>query len=101
MIGGGGIDREKYIYTVNILCVRFYHVISDVEVGLWIVRHDQETIIKMTAVDVFVGNYTLIDFELYDLWLNGYTGKMVVYSESRIFAVESVIVYCRNAGGIM
>ena len=55
----------------------------------------------MTAVDVFVGNYTLIDFELYDLWLNGYTGKMVVYSESRIFAVESVIVYCRNARGIM
>ncbi|XP_048736754.2 acidic fibroblast growth factor intracellular-binding protein-like [Ostrea edulis] len=27
----------------------------------------------MTAVDVFVGNYTLIDFELYDLWLNGYS----------------------------
>ena len=73
-----------------------YHVISDVEVGLWIVRHDQETLIKMTAVDVFVGNYTLIDFELYDLWLNGYTGKLVVFSESRIFAD-----YCRNPKGTM
>ena len=50
----------------------------------------------MTAVDVFVGNYTLIDFELYDLWLNGYTGKMVVYNETRIFAVESLSVYCRT-----
>ena len=56
-----------------------------------IVRHDQETLIKMTAVDVFVGNYTLIDFELYDLWLNGYTGKLVVFSESRIFAVEACL----------
>ena len=58
---------------------------------MWIVRHDQETLIKMTAVDVFVGNYTLIDFELYDLWLNGYTGKLVVFSESRIFAVEACL----------
>lgn len=55
----------------------------------------------MTAVDVFVGNYTLIDFELYDLWLNGYTGKLVVFRESRIFAVESVSVYCRNPKGTM
>lgn len=29
----------------------------------------------MTAVDVFVGNYTLIDSELYGLWLNGYSAQ--------------------------
>ncbi|CAC5388764.1 unnamed protein product [Mytilus coruscus] len=25
----------------------------------------------MATLDVFVGNFTIIDFELYDLWLNG------------------------------
>jgi len=29
----------------------------------------------MSFVDVFVGNYIIIDFELYDLWLNGLSGK--------------------------
>ena len=32
----------------------------------------------MTAVDVFVGNYTLIDSELYGLWLNGYSGEFML-----------------------
>ncbi|XP_022329419.2 acidic fibroblast growth factor intracellular-binding protein-like [Crassostrea virginica] len=41
----------------------------------------------MTAVDVFVGNYTLIDFELYDLWLNGYTAQ-----EAALFLQKSGIV---------
>ncbi|KAL5008908.1 hypothetical protein ScPMuIL_014489 [Solemya velum] len=29
----------------------------------------------MTAVDVFVGNYTIVDFDIYDLWLSGYTAN--------------------------
>jgi len=30
--------------------------------------------IMASMVDVFVGNYTVIDTDLYDLWLYGYTG---------------------------
>lgn len=32
----------------------------------------------MIVVDVFVGNYILIDFELYGLWLNGYSGEFML-----------------------
>lgn len=31
----------------------------------------------MATLDVFVGNFTIIDFELYDLWLNGLSGNIV------------------------
>lgn len=27
-------------------------------------------------VDVFISNYTLVDPEIYELWINGYTGKV-------------------------
>lgn len=27
-------------------------------------------------LDVFVGNTTIMDKEVYQLWLNGYTGKL-------------------------
>jgi len=30
----------------------------------------------MANVDVFVGNDTLIDADVYQLWLNGYTSKL-------------------------
>ena len=34
----------------------------------------------MSFVDVFVGNYTIIDFDLYDLWLRGLSGKLMLTS---------------------
>jgi hypothetical protein len=29
----------------------------------------------MASVDIFVGNGTIIDPDVYQLWLNGYSGK--------------------------
>ena len=34
----------------------------------------------MSFVDVFVGNYTIIDFDLYELWLRGLSGKLMLIS---------------------
>jgi len=31
----------------------------------------------MSYVDVFVGNYIVIDFELFDLWLSGHSGNVL------------------------
>lgn len=32
----------------------------------------------MTDVDIFVGNNFVVDPEVYQLWVNGYTGQFVV-----------------------
>ena len=30
-----------------------------------------------TEIDVFISNYTLVDPEIYELWVNGYSGKEI------------------------
>ena len=36
-------------------------------------------LLTMADVDIFVGNNTLIDPEVYQLWLNGYTGRIAIF----------------------
>jgi hypothetical protein len=48
----------------------------------------------MTSVDLFVGNNTLIDPELYSLWLNGYSGSS---SASSWFMLANVIIELNRA----
>lgn len=31
----------------------------------------------MVEVDVFISNYTLVDPEIYELWIKGYTGNKI------------------------
>lgn len=33
----------------------------------------------MTEVDVFISNYTLVDPEIFQLWIEGHTGNLTDY----------------------
>lgn len=33
----------------------------------------------MTEVDVFISNFTFVDPEIYQLWIEGHTGRFVLF----------------------
>ena len=47
----------------------------------------------MTEVDVFISNYTLVDPEIYQLWIEGYTGKLT--KETLLINTISIIIKYR------
>ena len=64
----------------------------------------------MSFVDVFVGNYTIIDFDLYDLWLRGLSGLLMLthclhyqskksgifFTSPTFYTFYEVYKYCTN-----
>lgn len=43
-------------------------------------------LIDMAEVDVFITNFTLVDPEIYQLWIEGHTGNTFIIVTHKIFS---------------